>query len=164
MFQVLINEPTWIEDLPEFIRQNIKSKEKPKAYCCECSSPIYYSIDPTRKNRIVCHSCIDAKVRTVALLEAEWGVEFANTKEYKRLEKEYGYYQGKRLKEARKKKHWTQGQLAHCLEVSRQFVSAMESGEKPLTADAISFIDATLNTPEELKRQATLRTPKNEKK
>jgi ribosome-binding protein aMBF1 (putative translation factor) len=77
-------------------------------------------------------------------VEKKTGVDIKDTEEYFRaidMMYETKGYDNKDLVLARKKKGWSQYRLGVHLSVSKQFVGIMEKGRKPLTDNALAFVE-----------------------
>ena len=114
----------------------------PKAHCCECGQPIYFNVDKNRD--VVCGECTAKKVEGIGESEKETGKKITNAGRLQQAllikESKAKGWTGNTLREARKKKGWSQRQLAALWDVSRQFIQKMEDDCKPLILKALGFI------------------------
>jgi len=83
--------------------------------------------------------------RTVVIewLEKEIGCKFRNTEEFHQKVKNFLLSEkstGEKLKEARKKKGWSQHTLGLHLSVSKQYIKEIELNRKPLNKKALQFL------------------------
>lgn len=91
---------------------------------------------------------VQARIGITRELEKLLGTDFKDTQDFhfkiqSFLTKGRTESPGVQLKKARKKMRWTQVDLAKGLCCSQQFIAAMEKNKKPLTKEAIKFIELT---------------------
>jgi DNA-binding transcriptional regulator YiaG len=114
----------------------------PRAHCCECGALIYANVDP--KRAVECERCTQLKVLQIEELEKETEIGITNAERLQQAlvikEGKANGWSGNTLREARKKRGWSQRQLAAFWDVSKQFIQKMEENRKPLTLNALEFI------------------------
>lgn len=97
----------------------------------------YYEII---ENELLPDSYLSERVGIVRWLEKATHQEFKNTEDFRNKMQRF-LTSGDKLKKARKKKGWSQEVTSYYLGVSKQFISKMEKGTKPLNQKALQFID-----------------------
>ncbi|GAH37325.1 unnamed protein product [marine sediment metagenome] len=113
-----------------------RSKQKPKAFCCECGDPIYANVDPSRD--VVCAKCTNKKVNTLIVLEKKMKTDFKDTKDFNEkvgmfdVENKRKHHAGTQLRKIRKAKGFSQKIMALELGCSERHLKRMESGVLPL--------------------------------
>lgn len=97
--------------------------KKPRAFCCECSAPIYDNVDP--KRRVTCGDCVQRRL-------------FYFSNESRLL--------GHCLKEARERARFSQRTFALAVECSQNLVNMVEKGERKPTLKMREFMLSVSNT------------------
>ena len=117
--------------------------QKPKTFCSECGAPIYDNPDPNRD--VVCPNCSSNRVDAVIVLEKKIKTDFKDTKDFNEkvemfdVQSKRKYHAGKKLREIRKAKGWSQKILALELDCSQRHLKRMEKGYIALNKAALKL-------------------------
>ena len=143
--------------------------EEPKTHCCVCDAPIYFNVDPAcdvtcgrcTSMQVESVNALEEKFgdeirafkkRSRKVKKKKQGDQplgiICNSEEYQyaleldknKTEKKQAKKANDELREARKKKGWSQESLSLHLGCSKSFLCQMEKGRKPLNSKALEFI------------------------
>jgi ribosome-binding protein aMBF1 (putative translation factor) len=155
--------------------QGVMQLEKPKTHCCVCGALIYFNVDPTCDVECgKCTSALvesvnkleekfGAEIRefkkrvrkvkkkkqrdeSLGIIRNSGEYQYALELEKNRAEKKRAKKANDELREARKKKGWSQESLSLQLGCSKSFLCQMERGHKPLNSKALEFIESESRT------------------